>query len=160
MDQIYRGPLPGGGYVIACGRRRRVRCSYCADTDAQLECDGCDKPLCRACSVSPRDGLDFCPKCFDKAWKHWLQLQPTSAGAMTRAARRVGFRRWARAAADVFLGLVPLGAVARAAQAPEPRELWEQAGGRIAEDGTVTQADSEKYRALLVKHGHLVRKEK
>lgn len=105
--------LPGGGVVhVRMARKKMPRCSYCADVDAQLECDGCDKPLCRTCSVSPRDGLDFCPKCFDKAWKHWLQIQPSSAGTMTRQARRLAFRRWARLAVDEFMQRVPLGAVA------------------------------------------------
>lgn len=116
MDNIFRGKLPDGTFVIACGRKpRRPRCSYCADVGAQLECDGCDKAVCRTCSVSPRDGVDMCPTCFLPAWRHWLKLQPTSAGAMTQQARRLGFRRWARAAAEKFLELVPLGETARRA---------------------------------------------
>lgn len=116
MDMLYRGKLPGGGVVIACGRRRRVRCSYCAAQDAQLECDGCDKALCSSCSVSPRKGLDFCPKCFDPAWKHWLQIQPDSIAAMNINRRRNEFRSWARTAADTFLSLVkPLTETAKAA---------------------------------------------
>jgi len=156
MDNIFRGPLPGGGYVIACGRRRRVRCATCAAPDAQLECDGCDKALCSACSVSPRKGLDFCPRCFDPAWKRWLQARPSSIGHETRAQRRAAFRAWARATCEVFLSLVPLSALGKAeeksrqalAAGKTPHALWLEAGG-----------DGEKYRALMVEHGHLVKKE-
>jgi len=29
MENIFSGPLPGGGYVIACGRRERKKCATC-----------------------------------------------------------------------------------------------------------------------------------
>lgn len=115
MDTIFKGKLPDGTYVIACGRRSRKRCSNCAITDAGLECDGCDKALCSSCAVSPRKGLDFCPRCFDHAWRHWLQIQPDSIAAMNVTRRRNEFRSWARTAAEKFLELArPLTAKAKA----------------------------------------------
>lgn len=145
MDCLYRGPSPDGrGYVIACGRRRRVKCATCKLADAGLECDGCDRPLCASCSVSPRKELDYCPRCFEPAWKHWLRLFPTSASVYTREERRAAFRQWARHEADTFLRLVPMSATTAGAR-PTPHALWKQSGG-----------DPEKYRALLIEHGHLV----
>lgn len=107
---------PTTGKVIGrgCGSYRRKRCKTCAVLGAELECDGCDKPLCRSCAVSPRENVDFCPACFDRAWKYWLGLQPSSSGAMTREQRRWAFRRWARTAPEKFLELsAPLSAVAQ-----------------------------------------------
>jgi len=154
---------------IAChrGRRSAGRCSVCAVPRSELECDGCDKALCKTCAVSPRAGLDFCPTCFDPAWKRWLGMQPSSAAAMTRERRRAEFRAWARAACNAFLSLVKLSptseADARSRRAMglglSPHALWKQAGGVII-DGVVTvEADRKKYTALLVEHGFLVPKE-
>lgn len=108
-------PVTGKVIGIACGSRRARRCHVCAAPDAQLECDGCDKALCGACSVSPKKGLDFCFTCFRPAWQHWLGLPGVAphAKVLSQADRRVQFRAWARAAREEFLRLVPLGEVAR-----------------------------------------------
>lgn len=167
MDKLFEGRLPGGGYVIACGKGRKQQCASCQKT-AQLECDGCDRPLCNACAVSPREGLDFCPGCFDPAWKQWLQSSKTvrTPAEMSRAERRVRFRVWARENdGELFLRLVPLGETARAnaksagsmAAGFTPHKLWEMAGGDV---GRGLEADHEKYIALMVEHGHMRPKEK
>jgi hypothetical protein len=107
MDCLYRGQLPGGGYVIACGRRRKVKCATCKQTDAGLECDGCDKPLCAGCAVSPQKGLDFCPKCFEPAWRAWLSKDAAVKRSLTQAERRAAFREWARTNPYAFIAVVP-----------------------------------------------------
>lgn len=114
MHRIASGPLPGGGFFIACGRKPpRRRCATCGVLGAGLECDGCDKPLCASCSVSPKEGLDFCPACARPAWVHWWKTSPVVAGH--REQRRSEFRSWARLNADTFLKLVPLGETAKRA---------------------------------------------
>lgn len=101
-------PATGKQIGVACGSRpRRPRCGICASPDAELECDGCDKALCRACSVAPRAGVDYCLKCFEPAWKHWLQIRPSSLGAENRIQRRQAFRAWARLNPGKFLELAP-----------------------------------------------------
>lgn len=94
-------------HVRLC-RQRRKRCRTCkmqGPTGAPLECDGCDKPLCHDCAVSPREGVDFCPACFAGAWKLWLQHPEVAPllPEMTKAMRRAAFRRWAREQPDLFL---------------------------------------------------------
>lgn len=94
--------LPGGGIVIACGRRRKPPpCGTCR-ASAELECDGCDKPVCFACGVSPRKGLDFCPTCFAPAFEYF---KANTAHSADRNVRRVEFRAWARANPEKFLEL-------------------------------------------------------
>jgi hypothetical protein len=152
----------GRAVGIACGHRRRKKCATCG-SEAGLECDGCDKPLCKSCAVSPKAGVDICPKCFDPAWRRWLWEQrdsPYKPSLMTQKERRLLFRGWARAFPGEFLELVKLSASGEAAAAlgrvKQPRELWAEAGGRIAKDGTVTDPDPEKFRKLMQAHGHIV----
>lgn len=122
MHRIASGALPGGGFFIACGRRpARKRCATCAILGAELECDGCDKALCRSCAVSPKRELDFCPRCFNPAWKHWLQLRPSSLGAEDRYQRRAAFRAWVCLNVEKFLELArPLTAASVQARARQP----------------------------------------
>lgn len=87
---------------IACGSRRNVKCKTCGTT-AMLECDGCDKPLCGGCSVSPRKGIDFCPPCFKPAFEHWKRGLQAIPGH--RDQRRAEFREWARSESETFLRL-------------------------------------------------------
>lgn len=152
---------------IACGSRRQPKCSHCnAQLGTGLECDGCDKPLCHACAVSPKKGVDLCPRCFEPAWKHWLKHYDLTCGRAdlaSRTERRAAFRAWARAEADAFLRLVKLSAEGqrRLARGPQksPRELWLEAGGRIEDGKVVAECDREKFRALMTEHGHVVLKE-
>ena len=116
MHRIASGALPGGGFFIACGRRPpRKKCATCQKQLAGLECDGCDKPLCAGCAVSPKKGIDFDPACFKPAWEWWIG-QHAARRYLSQTQRRREFREWARENADDFLGLVPLGTVAKAAR--------------------------------------------
>lgn len=77
-------------------------------------CDGCDQHLDPVVSVSPKEGLDFCPSCFDRAWKHWLSSR-TAEVPVDRQQRRQAFREWARSFPDVFLEFCSLTDAARSA---------------------------------------------
>jgi hypothetical protein len=94
--------LPGGGTVIACTRERKRRCYTCQAPNASLSCDGCDHVLCTGCAVSPKQGLDYCPKCFAAAFDFWkgICVYPQS-----RPERRQAFRLWAREHHEKFLEL-------------------------------------------------------
>lgn len=98
-------PATGKVIGIGCGSYRRKRCHICAELGAELECDGCDKPLCRTCAVSPKKNVDFCQRCFEPAWRHWLQLRPSSIAGETRHQRRAAFRAWVLLNVEKFLEL-------------------------------------------------------
>lgn len=87
----------GSTTIIACARNAPAkRCSACGKL-GQLACDGCDLPLCAACSVSPRDGLDFCPSCCRPYFKEWCGTEEGRRYANGhRDVRRNAFRAWAR----------------------------------------------------------------
>lgn len=87
----------GGATVIGCGRNARaLRCATCNKL-GQLCCDGCDAPLCAACSVSPRTGLDFCPTCCKPYFKEWCATEEGQRYATGhRELRRGAFRAWAK----------------------------------------------------------------
>lgn len=103
------------GIVCTRGRRGKRRpCATCK-APADLECDGagCDKPLCHACAVSPRNGLDFCPSCCREVFVQWLNHEDGKAAYLvgpTEAARksngRNAFRAWAKARAEKFIEFV------------------------------------------------------
>lgn len=90
--------LPDGTRGVICSRAsKRATCATCGQV-ADLLCDGCDKPLCRDCAVSPRDNEDLCPKCFNAPFQAWLR-----AGALGhhvipghREQRRDAFRAFVR----------------------------------------------------------------
>lgn len=101
-------PLPGGGFAHICVRGRkpkRKRCLACSGEQlADLECDGCDAPLCRSCAVTPRKDVDFCPSCTRPLFKEWCATEqgrgykvarPGIDGRTHRHLRRAAFRRWA-----------------------------------------------------------------
>lgn len=92
----------GAAIGIACTRERKRRCYSCSAPNASLSCDGCDHVLCTNCAVSPRPELDWCPNCAKPAWLHWFAM---AKPAGDQAARRQGFRLWARANADEFMRL-------------------------------------------------------
>lgn len=93
------------GIVCTRGREKTV-----------LLCDGCDAKVEPALAVSPKPGVDFCPKCFYRAWRHWLTTRTTPIPA-DREKRRAEFRTWAAEHSDVFLMFVPLSAEGRKASA-------------------------------------------
>lgn len=88
------------GFVCTRGRGSKKRCCTCQKAGALLLCDGCDRPLCGECAVSPKKDVDFCPKCFQPTWVVWLracELGHLPAAPGERLARRMAFRQWARA---------------------------------------------------------------
>lgn len=90
--------------MILCSRNAPAkRCATCSKL-GQLLCDGCDQPLCAPCSVSPRDGLDFCPACCRPYFTEWCA---TEEGQRFKTAhrdlRRNAFRAWARTYAALRL---------------------------------------------------------
>jgi len=101
--------VPGGGTAIVCSRGRRPQrkpCVGCRTLSDRL-CDGCDKPVCEACSVSATPDDDFCPCCFLAAWRHWLELSPDNRDLdEAREARRARFRGWVVANPEDFEALV------------------------------------------------------
>jgi hypothetical protein len=91
--------LPNGMAVIACARGPRVPVWFCATCKviARLVCDGCDQPVCEACSVSPRTGLDYCPSCCKPYFKEWLATEEGQRFVpAARELRRAAFRAWAK----------------------------------------------------------------
>lgn len=101
-------PISGKGFTgIVCGRDAGP---------VGLLCDGCDAKVTRELAVSPKPGLDFCPKCFYRAWRHWLTTRTTPIPA-DREERRAQFRTWAAEHHAVFLMFVPLSAEGRKAAA-------------------------------------------
>lgn len=86
-----------GVTVIACGPRAKpAPCASCSKL-SQLLCDGCDKPLCAPCSVSPREGLDFCPVCCRDVFREWCATdEGRRYAAGHRDLRRNAFRAWAK----------------------------------------------------------------
>jgi hypothetical protein len=100
-------PLVSGGRVVGrvCWRERVRKCFTCGRAGAELTCDGCDHVLGDCCSVSPTEGLDYCPKCFEPAYRRWLELQSASPSVLERSWRRASFRAWAQANAFLFLQL-------------------------------------------------------
>ena len=83
-------------------------CASCSKL-GQLLCDGCDLPLCARCSVSPREGVDFCPRCTHPLFSTWVKSPEglrweSGASALKlnpealRDLRRNVFRKWARGA--------------------------------------------------------------
>lgn len=103
--------MPDGSTGIVCQRRPpRKRCASCHQL-AGLECDGCDKPLCAPCSVSPgpqvlpdsTTSLDFCPTCCRPVFVEWCAgpgaaykvPKPGITPDTHRMLRRAAFRKWA-----------------------------------------------------------------
>lgn len=88
------------GVVCSRGRKPKAKtCATCLKPGALLLCDGCDKPLCGHCHVSPKRDVDFCPACFMPVWAVWLragELGKYPAAPADRQARRMAFRKWAR----------------------------------------------------------------
>lgn len=108
----YRVPF---GVVCVRGQRRK-RCANCNNLGS-LECDGCDKPLCAECSVSPgkhpRAGLgdlDYCPACCRGIFKEWCAGEgasyrvpkPGITELTHKMLRRAAFRKWAKANPEKF----------------------------------------------------------
>lgn len=89
----------GGATGIVCYRGPR--------RDPVLLCDGCDSKIAVELAVSPKQGVDFCPKCFDRPWRHWLA---TVSVPESRGERRAQFRAWALKNPELFLSMVPLSA--------------------------------------------------
>lgn len=86
------------GFVCTRGARKKA-CATCGKHGAQLLCDGCDRPLCGECHVSPKKDVDYCPSCFRGVWVVWLRAQELGhlpASPTERQARRMAFRKWAR----------------------------------------------------------------
>ncbi len=75
-----------GHPVIVCGSRRIPACVKCGGPASQ-ECDWkvgldktCDRPVCTACSVSPFEGKDLCPKhAMEWSWHPRNPESPTYA---------------------------------------------------------------------------------
>lgn len=86
-----------GKTVFAIGPRVPVWfCPACGKI-AKLVCDGCDAPVCEACSVSPRTGLDFCPACCRPYFKEWCGTEEGKRYATGhRELRRDAFRAWVK----------------------------------------------------------------
>jgi hypothetical protein len=60
--------LPDGTRAIVCGSGPRLKpCRVCGKRSTLL-CDwselgrACNAPLCKACAISPRPGVDYCPE--------------------------------------------------------------------------------------------------
>lgn len=67
--------LPDGKAAIVCGGHQRCACGR----QAMLLCDWkvsekksgtCDRPICTACSTSPKFGKDLC-RVHAQAWREW-----------------------------------------------------------------------------------------
>lgn len=78
--------LPGGGAAIVCGGARQ-RCA--CGRPATLFCDWriagkkngtCDRPLCRWCTFSPKDGKDLCQE-HHRAFQKWQADRAAKAPA-------------------------------------------------------------------------------
>lgn len=165
--------LPGGGTVHVCDRGRKPKRKRCASCNqlGDLECDGCDKPLCRDCAVSPKKNVDFCPTCARPVFEEWIALKipfgkPGVDHATWRAYRRAAFRKWALENPERFDRLMKTKLQSAGDAGPDPffaepprkatpngmRELWLEAGG-----GTPSY-DEKRYRELLIEAGHLVKR--
>lgn len=102
-------PTTGRVIGIACSRGRRFdKCASCKTDDGKLACDGCDKPLCPACSVAPTGKLDFCPTCAKPAFELWKKDHGGQEvyAKEGRAVGRVKFRAWVKANKKVFNDMV------------------------------------------------------
>jgi hypothetical protein len=101
--------LPDGtrAHLLIRGRPGKV-CSSCAAFPAPVDCDGCDRPTCEDCTVSPRDELDFCPSCARPVFLHYLNSHGGRAvyEGGGKQAGRGSFREWARANVAEFLSRV------------------------------------------------------
>lgn len=93
-------------HVRMC-RARVPKCACCGMKGGSLDCDGCDRHVCPACCVSPREGLDFCPSCSHPAFNTYMNAHGGRAvyELKGRPAGRMSFREWVRANADTFLKL-------------------------------------------------------
>lgn len=89
--------VPGGGVAIVCtrGPRKRVVCVTCGKP-APLECDGCDRRICKACSISPREGLDYCVACQVPMKKWWLANDGATYALESKPLLLMRFLQWAR----------------------------------------------------------------
>ncbi len=94
------------GIVCTRGQRRTGKCATCGEKGPGLECDKCDAKLCFGCSVSPAQGIDFCPSCFKPAWQWWLGTDGQSWVEAPKAVRRVAFRKWVREHITRFYELI------------------------------------------------------
>ena len=105
---------------IACTRGQKTkRCATCQKSGAQLLCDGCDRPLCGACHVSPVPAHDFCPACARPVFVTWLRAGELGLVQVPeeRQARRMAFRTWARENPEAF-DCVPLTSAGMRAVSP------------------------------------------
>lgn len=89
------------------GGRNVPKCSSCGGANGTLLCDGCDRPTCPPCSVSPTKALDFCPSCSTVAFRHWLDC---AGGRQIYKERgrpdgRNRFRDWVKQNGEKFLEL-------------------------------------------------------
>lgn len=106
---------------IACSRGPRyAKCSACGSGGAKQTCDGCDKPLCAACSVAPTGKLDFCPTCAKPAFEWWKENAGGKAvyAEKGRAVGRVEFRAWVKANKAKFFELAKARSEASKREAP------------------------------------------
>jgi hypothetical protein len=105
--------VPGGGVAIVCthgGKSRKApRCSVVwpavstnCTANATLECDGCDAPICRIHTLSPRRDLDFCPACTTPLKRWWLENDGRQYSGQPKSALLMHFVTWARGHLDRF----------------------------------------------------------
>lgn len=90
--------IPGGGVAIVCTRGRRSgakKCITCSGR-ADIECDGCDKPICGQHSLSPRKNLDFCQACTTPLKRWWLEHDGATFAGEAKSLLLMRFIQWAR----------------------------------------------------------------
>lgn len=105
--------MPPGVFICRRPGPKKI-CATCRKREAPLLCDGCDKPLCVHCAVSPKREQDFCPSCAKPVFEGWCGLQEGKDWSavpegrdpeLHRQMRRDAFRAWARVNADAFTNL-------------------------------------------------------
>jgi hypothetical protein len=110
--------ITGHGFTaIVCSRGRRAgakKCSNCQRRNALLICDGCDRPVCQDCSVSPfddtRESVDLCPACAKPAFVNWRDNHggASAYAVLGREKARDQFRVFVRADPNHFVELLAL----------------------------------------------------
>lgn len=93
--------LPGGGVAIVCTKGRKPKCVTCGGA-AELECDGCDKPICAQHSLSPSRNLDYCHDCTTPLKRWWLEHDGRDVANQPKSALLMHFIVWARSHVDRF----------------------------------------------------------